>query len=374
MVTKTIDEGLFEFINLVYRSSNINKINNFPKLVSIDNGLYNSIASSIQNWQDYKVEIYSHIKRFYLDYQSRNTIKEDVVFPDFYEKILVPNLNNLFDKLKETTNQHNIVENLKSFLYKNCLDTFIHDLSHEHINKIYTNLNTKQQYIKKLMNKVVDLNNVVKDQSKNLTIQSKNLKKQSKQIDKTSNENARKNIEISVTILGVFVGVVMVFFGGFSILTNAISEMTTATSYRITFTMIAFGGILYNVVILLFFLICRITSRSIACKCYNYELNEENPIRLGNLEDDFVDNKCRYCTLLKHKRFKGICRIRRIYPYIYWGNVIIVALILFVFGLKFLANENNPLNLTLRQIILSSIGPITIFLVAFICPRNKSNK
>lgn len=79
--------------------------------------------------------------------------------------------------------------------------------------------------------------------------------KMKEEIDKQSEKAA----ESSITILGIFVGIVMVFFGGFTILENAIEGMQKASSYRLYFTMLLFGAIMYNVVILLFFLISRIT-------------------------------------------------------------------------------------------------------------------
>ncbi len=165
----------------------------------------------------------------------------------------------------------------------------------------------------------------------------------SRRIDKKGEELNRKAVETSMTVLGVFVGVVMVFFGGFAILENTISGINNVSVYRLYFTMLMFGLILFNVVIILFYLISRITERSIACMCPKNKTNE-----------------CSNCKIAK--RLKFICRFKNTMPYVYWGNIAMISGLVFIFFLK----EFSPKNVAapdFRFQTLPALG-LTVSIVA----------
>lgn len=203
---------------------------------------------------------------------------------------------------------------------------------------------------------------------------------------------SQKTAEQSITILGIFVGVVMVFFGGFSILEGTIQGMTKATPYRLYFTMLAYGGIMYNIVVLMFFLISRIIEKPITCSCHSFREDDssvddarskaDRTVQKTSDEDNngTVDHEkkpdkksktvivrsrssdtvnCKKCiSALRNRR--NICRIRHTLPYVYWGNVFIIAGLGFIFGLKCYSNEDSPLRIELLQFVRAITIPFFV--------------
>lgn len=103
--------------------------------------------------------------------------------------------------------------------------------------------------------------------------------------------------------------------------------------------MLAFGGIMYNIVIMLFFLISRITNHSITCKCKELKaLQAEKADVSGESNDkdnhnsDADDFSCSSCN--HRKVLKGMCRVKKTLPYLYWGNVIIFTGMMGIFILR----------------------------------------
>lgn len=171
--------------------------------------------------------------------------------------------------------------------------------------------------------------------------------KMKEEIDKQSEKAA----ESSITILGIFVGIVMVFFGGFTILENAIEGMQKASSYRLYFTMLLFGAIMYNVVILLFFLVSRITEKPVTCRCHR----APGYSSLSKEGDKVIREKTRNdCFNCKYRvKNKGLCRIKNTLPYVYWGNLVIIMGLSFMFFMRVFQDNNNPEGFTGCQLILS---------------------
>lgn len=180
-------------------------------------------------------------------------------------------------------------------------------------------------------------------------------KQESKDLKNKLNKQQQKNAESSITILGIFVGIVMVFFGGFSILTEAITTMNVVTPYRLIFTMLAFGFIMYNIVILLFFLIGKITNKSIQCKCHKcIPKDEKSGLNCANC-------KANYGIL-------GICKLQRLYPYIYWGNTVIISGMSFIFSMWIhFKMVGEVKNLQIR-ILIGSIAAVAVVLAAWFLP------
>lgn len=180
------------------------------------------------------------------------------------------------------------------------------------------------------------------------------------EIDEKINKLSQENAQSSITILGIFVGIVMVFFGGFTILENTITSMANSTPYRLYFTMLAFGGIMYNVVVILFFLISRMINKPITCVCYKNNMSTPST-------NDCFDCKSRKILI-------GACRIKHTLPYIYWGDFIIATGLAFIAGLKFFANPENVLQLNLKQFLFASILPIIIIVFAYFLGRAKHHR
>ena len=182
--------------------------------------------------------------------------------------------------------------------------------------------------------------------------------KMKEEIDKQSEKAA----ESSITILGIFVGIVMVFFGGFTILENAIEGMQKASSYRLYFTMLLFGAIMYNVVILLFFLISRITEKPVTCRCHRAP-------GYGSLSGDgekvfreITRNDCFNCQY--RVKNKGLCRIKNTLPYVYWGNLVIIMGLSFMFFMRVFRDNSNLGKFTCCQLLLSFLIVVIEFLIA----------
>lgn len=159
------------------------------------------------------------------------------------------------------------------------------------------------------------------------------------------NSIIKHSSESSITILGIFVGVVMVFFGGFTVLENAIDGLTGTSFYRLYFTMLLFGGMLYNTVILLFFLIGRVTDRSIACKCHKTNAD-----------------KCSECEhrVASHK----LCALQNKFPYIYWVDMLILLGMIFIVVLYY--SDKYIQSAKFLPMVCAAFGVLLVFLSGLI--------
>ncbi len=159
------------------------------------------------------------------------------------------------------------------------------------------------------------------------------------------NSIIKHSSESSITILGIFVGVVMVFFGGFTVLENAIDGLTGTSFYRLYFTMLLFGGMLYNTVILLFFLIGRVTDRSIACKCHKTNAD-----------------KCSECEyrVASHK----LCALQNKFPYIYWVDMLILLGMIFIVVLYY--SDKYIQSAKFLPMVCATFGVLLVFLSGLI--------
>ena len=216
-------------------------------------------------------------------------------------------------------------------------------------------LKSSMEYIRYDINTFSALKST-KDTSYQIQTHIDDLKKEAKLIKKDLKNQSRKNIEASVTILGIFVSVVMVFFGGFSILTQAITTMNSVTPYRLVFTILMFGLIMYNIVILLFFLISKITGKKIHSKCYRYKP-----------KDAQRSKDCLNCA--KSGIVLGLCRIEGFYPYIYWGNTVIIAGLTFTFAMWVHFKLTGDVNNLKLRIFIGIGAAVAVILMAFFIPK-----
>ncbi len=298
----------------------------------------NVMIQHARSWNKEKIEIYLASKSFFSGYVNRiDTVKSQMCYQDLFEKILKPILEENFVKAKDlvSDSEKENMTDMYNFMLA-CLESFINDglyiqvyLQRQLLNDYTTDLEAAKASVKTLFTDVEQTSLEVKDQSKKLS-------------------------ETSISVLGIFVGVVMVFFGGFAILENAIEGMSTATPYRLAITMLLFGGILFNIVILLFFLVGKLTQKTIICDCYRFIPNEHIvkdyffKLRDENDDDNYkkasidsylenainisktsIKRDCSQC--MSARKFVNMCRARHLLPYAYWGNVVILVLAIFVF-------------------------------------------
>lgn len=71
-----------------------------------------------------------------------------------------------------------------------------------------------------------------------------------------------------VTVLSIFAAVVIAFFGGMSLLNSGFNSLQfSISSYRLFFMLTLVGFVLYNIIISLLFIVCRINGKDIGVYC-----------------------------------------------------------------------------------------------------------
>ena len=296
----------------------------------------------------------------YLIYANIATDKDQNQYPDdlFNNDFFLIMIQSLVVK-----NIKNVNGNIHSTKFNNRVLRVV-----THLNLVYDKVISSISFIQ-LKNSIDDVNNWERGVEESLKIQTRKLnnqvikacksfKKKAKKstdkirkIKKKIDKQSEKVAESSITILGIFVGIVMVFFGGFTILENAIEGMQKASPYRLYFTMLLFGAIMYNVVILLFFLVSRITEKPVTCRCHR----APGYSSLSKEGDKVIREKTRNdCFNCKYRvKNKGLCRIKNTLPYVYWGNLVIIMGLSFMFFMRVFRDNNNPEGFTGCQLILS---------------------
>lgn len=133
-----------------------------------------------------------------------------------------------------------------------------------------------------------------------------NMKMMEEKIDAANNQ-ANSMITQVVTILGIFAAIVLAFSGGISILGNAIMALTSAeiVVYKVAFICLMTGFLLFNLIFMLMYFIGKITDKSIYAEC-----------------------GAKDCTCGKDgkAKCKGITRVRRRLPYVFYFNITVVLL------------------------------------------------
>lgn len=80
------------------------------------------------------------------------------------------------------------------------------------------------------------------------------------------------------------------------------------------------------------------------CVCLKnpYDNKDLNDTRKSN--NDIIKSFCSNCKYMQGKKFIGLCRIKHVFPYIYWGNILIVAamILIFVLWITYKITFNSP--------------------------------
>lgn len=397
-VSESLDNFLTNFARPGIENSN-----------EIDDEFVRVIKSLPAEWINDKIDIFLKIKGYYTTFYRRQiAYVESNYFQDYYEEIIVQLFNRHFEKaIKEikdqkktedtnSTEQSIILQRINDFKdfiflsFSSFASDAIYDMMVEQIRALEDDRKTMK-----------DLNIQIADQQKNIN----NLQESVQNTTHIVDEQSRKVSETCITVLSVFVGVVMVFFGGFTILENAIEGMASASPFRLTFTMLLFGAILFNIVVVLFYLVSKLTQKRITCECYKFiadttkkqTLPADNPSNSStnddsesNKKDIKIEKNCTNCIRRNH--LVGFCRIRHILPYIYWGNAIIITLLILVFCMYSLQKidwnipteilqkwnlivlNNKEISVTLPQILISLLAACTSGLIFFLLGKPRSMK
>lgn len=137
------------------------------------------------------------------------------------------------------------------------------------------------------------------------------LNKKREDIDKSMSE-LKQELSSSkseyITILGIFAAIMLAGLGSFAALGGALTNINSISMYKFFACTAFIGLILFNVVTALIYMITRIIGRNIYTTCTDLH------------DGDCVNGSC-------DKVCNPISRIRKRLPYIYWFNVIDIAVI-----------------------------------------------
>lgn len=128
------------------------------------------------------------------------------------------------------------------------------------------------------------------------------LNKATQDLNKASERAQSMQTEL-VSILSIFSAIVIAFSGGISFLGNTIAASQNSYICKLILLILGCGGILFNTIFLLMYLVAKITDRNIYAKCKS---------------EDCSGNTCKCNNLTK---------IRKRLPYIFYFNI---ALIIFI--------------------------------------------
>lgn len=115
-----------------------------------------------------------------------------------------------------------------------------------------------------------------------------------------------------ITILGIFAAIMAAGVGGFTILGNVAAMAEKISIYRFFAITSFLGFILFNVVFMLIYMIARLTGKNIYTICTDSH---------KDINSDCVYSNC-------DKNCWGINRVRKRLPYIFWANIVLIAIVI----------------------------------------------
>lgn len=349
--------------------------------IIIDKTLVDNLVNCFcinSNWEGEKIELLLAVKECFIRYTSNVSIfqADTMPFQEMYtrylQSVLHQHLEETFHKIGE---KHEVNEErlrgLTQYL-DTCFNAFGQDILYMKVNEQHTLLDTSnaqlQQLDARLQEQNVELDGKISTLDSTLTQKQNAINEAIKTANESIAQQAQKVAESSITILGIFVGIVMVFFGDFSILSSAAAGLFDAPIYRLAIVLISFSAVLFNIIILLFYLISKLTQKT-----------------MGNTCPYMTVQDCKDCINCTYKpKLYELCRLRSTLPYVYWGNAVIVLLLIFTFCMYLfnglyvelvpvtlrpfgiliqLSDTRSIQDMTFLQVLLSSV----ITVVAFVC-------
>ena len=121
-----------------------------------------------------------------------------------------------------------------------------------------------------------------------------------------------------IAVLSIFASIVLTFSGSMTVLGSALTGMQEVHALKATFFVLLCGFVLGNIIFLLMYLVGKLTSRNIYARC-----------------------KTENCTCGEGgaPECRGLKRIRKRLPYIYWLNLILIVLMAVVVVVWYLDNH-----------------------------------
>lgn len=119
------------------------------------------------------------------------------------------------------------------------------------------------------------------------------------ELEKASAQASSMQTEV-IAVLSIFAGIAFAFSGGLSFLGSAMTSINNAKHYEVVVLVaIICGIVIFNTIFLLLYLVGKITNRNIYARC--------------ETEDCTCDKRCR-----------GLTKIRKRLPYVFWFNLFAV--------------------------------------------------
>ena len=155
--------------------------------------------------------------------------------------------------------------------------------------------------------------------SKALQDTDKALQDAQKKVDEATDKIKDSHGQL-ITILSIFAAIVITFAGGISLLGSALTSVADAPLLDLLLIVFACGIILIDAVTALIYAVSKLAGKSILSGCEKKECNCLN---------DKGKPKC-----------KGITKLRKRLPFVFWSNIILISLflvilVLYICNIKF---------------------------------------
>lgn len=227
----------------------------------------------------------------------------------------------------EVVEYSNVLDKIKK------LDSETKDILYKNISSYKSSEEVIDIKIKKLVDYVlmeiqrsIDQDNI-KNQvqtMKNIIAEFKTAERQNRQKMDTHETKMEKMQGEFITILSIFSAVIIAFFGGISILGSVFSNVHNISRYKLIFTILALGFIMFNLIYMLLYTISKIIGKSI-----NININSE--LCLSCTDDSFI--KC----------------LRRKYPIVFFYNITTLFLCITIF-ISYLFDKYNFISYIISKV------------------------
>lgn len=190
-------------------------------------------------------------------------------------------------------------------------------------------------YLELEISRKIDLESEIESISSETHDLSRKLEQSKDDVDSINQDYAKIKSEIeesssrSITILSIFAGIVVAFMGGFTLLGNSLAALDNSVSkYRLFFMITLIGFVLYNIIISLMFIVCRINGKDIGVQC-----------KLGYACSDYGCKKYKENKILRNT----LCQSLNKYPYIFGVDIMMIYIMYFIFVLWAYSKNNSDI-------------------------------
>lgn len=338
---KQISNDFNAFWDILIKPRNSDEVINIKSkyflVVFKEQDTFDNYIKYIEKW--FEIWLYSYLSKIVSDseFETQKTYYFEKFGSDFFESMV----NVLTHNFSESSEKDpNFFTRLEELVF--CLSVVVQRVQvstgfldmHSKVAEMKDDVATKT-------NKLTAEINKIKTELNETQSLSNSLKEQVKQTEETLSDSNKKNAEFSITILGIFVAIIMVFFGDITIISK-VAQADIPILLLLT-------CVLYDSIILLFFLIGRFNGRSLQCKC-------------------LLNAHCSDCLLCeKRKNLREICLLRNKYPYIYWANLFFVFCFIFLQCKQFFIEmQYDKINQVLYSIGIACLFVIVMFVLELI--------